>query len=172
MNKTITLDGKEYQIDAELLMKLINKEEIDSDVVEEVKLTGWERVEKNKEYYILDDDSGSSRSLEENDSVDNQRYNIGNYFSTESKAQEMADKIKLLLAMTKFRDENDRDYCGQTDGWCVFVDKYAYNDGSALIKAIWVNVASIFEITFTTHKLAEQCLELFEDDIKKVWGIE
>lgn len=34
MNKTITLDGKEYQIDAELLMKLINKEEITSDVME------------------------------------------------------------------------------------------------------------------------------------------
>lgn len=157
MDKRITIDGIEYNLVP------VNKEEIKSDVIEEVKLTGWERVEKGL-IYRINEDLGVYDIVKTIYDKDIFSEDL-NYFSTESKAQEMADKIELLLAITKWRDENDRDYDDDETGYLILIDNNEAN-------VDYCDIVGIFDVTFTSWQLANQALEIFMDDIKKVWGIE
>jgi len=138
MNKQITIDGIEYNLVS------VNKEEIKSDIIEEIKLNGWE-----------------SRDPWEDDSYE---MNINHIFSTVDKRDEMKNKIKLLLDISKWRDENDSNYGGETYGHAILVEQGAMHVGE-------IDTLSVIDIIFTNHFLAEQALEIFMDDIKKVWGI-
>lgn len=64
--------------------------------VEDIKLKRW-RAKRNEQYYTLDDYFEVFESEENNDHIDEKRYEYGSYFQTEQQAESAAEKIKELL---------------------------------------------------------------------------
>ena len=72
----------------------------------------FERAEKNASYCSVQLDDGCRVVMrrEEHWSVDNNYYNLPNYFYTKERAQEVADKIKFLLKLERLHDIYCPDY--------------------------------------------------------------
>ena len=72
----------------------------------------FERAEKNDCYYSVQLDNSCRVIIrrEEYCYVDNNRYNLPNYFHTEERAQEVLDEIKFLLKLERLHDIYCPDY--------------------------------------------------------------
>lgn len=72
----------------------------------------FKRVEKGASYYTiqLDDNCRVVMRREEHWGVDNNCYNLPNYFHTKKRAQEVADKIKFLIKLERLHDIYCPDY--------------------------------------------------------------
>lgn len=55
------------------------------------------RADRDRRYYFIDDEFTVRCSIEENLSLDSNRYEIGNYFRTLEQAEEYVEKIKSIL---------------------------------------------------------------------------
>ncbi len=55
------------------------------------------RADRDRRYYFIDDEFTVQCSIEENLSLDSNRYEIGNYFRTLEQAEEYIEKIKSIL---------------------------------------------------------------------------
>lgn len=68
----------------------------------------FERVKEGAIYYIIDFDAhrscGVYGDMEEGHPLDEASYNNNNYFRTEKRAQEVVDKINLLLKLERLHD--------------------------------------------------------------------
>ena len=149
---------------------------------EEVKeLTGYERVKKGEKYYYFDNTYLISQKIEgqtktvttdENQNTDDRRYVSGNYFSTLEAAIKEGGIITLYQKIKRFSVEN-----GWKDEMLCDVDFEKY--------LIYINYKmKIFEISsdkslpdilqvhFVSKEIAEKAIEIFGDEIKKVYGIE
>ena len=55
------------------------------------------RADRDRRYYFIDDEFIVRCSIEENLSLDNNRYKLGNYFRTTEQAEKYIEKIKNIL---------------------------------------------------------------------------
>lgn len=69
------------------------------------------RVNKGDKYYLINDD-GKDKNIftvafntEDYDNIDNKLFNGNNYFLTQERAQEVADKINFILRLERLHDE-------------------------------------------------------------------
>ena len=79
MNKTITLDGQEYEL-----------------VPKKVEGGRW-RAQEHSYYWTVSDDFRAIICSEDDVPIDNSRYEIGNYFRTEEQAKAASKAYKTLL---------------------------------------------------------------------------
>lgn len=56
------------------------------------------RAEYNERYYYFNSQLKIDSMMNENDTIDNQLYELGNYFKTEEEAQEYENKLKKILS--------------------------------------------------------------------------
>ena len=64
----------------------------------------FERVEKGEIYFTITGELDVIQSIEGGYSVDDNKYNVNNYFYTKERAEEVTDKIRLLLKLEKLHD--------------------------------------------------------------------
>ena len=70
----------------------------------------FERVEKGKIYYTVTGELNIIRCIEGGHIIDNNFYNANNYFYTQKRAQEVANKINFLLKLERLHDIFCPDY--------------------------------------------------------------
>lgn len=131
------------------------------EYIEPKQLIGWERVDKGKEFYYINELSmlkvGSERG-----SLANARNGVmANYFSTEEKAEEINFKQTLFRKLQRFSDENNENE-SERKYYIVynsFSDEFEVAFNSYLI--------GVGQVRFTSKKIAEKCIELFHEDLIK-----
>jgi hypothetical protein len=86
-----------------------------------------ERVPKNDMYFLIGITSGKARadtSYEDNDEIDDARFDNNNYFKTCERAQEVADKINFLLKLERLHDRFCPEYVPDwktcTGKWSIY----------------------------------------------------
>lgn len=134
----------------------------------------FERVKKDKSYYLLGDFSGKIIAHpipDDGSEIHKRRFENNNYFHTEERADEVADKINFLLKLERLYDTFCPDY------------KPDWNDG---IKAKWNVVFDYDEkkyvsywnavidshttVYFDSKKIADKVCEILNEEIKnEVW---
>lgn len=149
-------DGREYTVDVEI------EEQTE-------KVTGWERVKHNGNYWAIDGDSiYRYKELSTNDIEES--YNIANYFSTKEKAKEVNKVQTLMRKMWRWRDENDKvelkwkKGTGSSSKYYIF---YNNNDENWKINS-YIGYRHIFDVYFSTFELAQQCLDIFKDELNEI----
>lgn len=138
-----------------------SEEEIERLKVEAEK-PAFERVEKGQTYYYVSVECGKviTTCIEETGLLfDNEAFKNNNYFLTEKRAEEVADKINFLLKLERLHDIYCLNYVPNwNDGkykWYVFFDKEleSYNFTSDLF---WnKKVATYFDSEETANKVCE-----------------
>lgn len=138
-----------------------NENEIKKLEAEKEKPT-FERVEKDKNYYLLGDFRGKIIAHpipDDGSELHKRRFENNNYFHTEERADEVADKINFLLKLERLHDVYCPDYKPDWDDrkykWYVFFDKElkSYNFASDLY---WDRkVATYFDSEETADKVCE-----------------
>lgn len=81
----------------------------------------FERVEKGERYFTITGELKIIRGIEGGYPVDDNKYSVNNYFYTEERAQEVANKINVLLKLERLHDIYCPDY--QPD-WNSLGEKY------------------------------------------------
>lgn len=122
------------------------------------KVTDWERCELNENYIFLNDEDDIEIEAENNHKYDDKKYEICNYFSTKSKAREVANEQLLYRKMKKFRDENDE----YVDWFNTYRQAYyvGFSSEEKILKVTYVtNGRDLHTIYFTTKELAQRCLD-------------
>lgn len=121
----------------------------------------FERKIKQTYYYISaltgvvsDIDSG------EDGRIDIPRYKIGNYFHTKERANEVAEKIRMLLKLERFHDIFCPYYvpdwdCGDEEKYYVY-----YNHTEEVYKYEYVRVYKRNDVYFSTEKIAKKVCEI------------
>ncbi len=167
--KIIIENGK--AIDAELA-----EEQAKELGLVENKKTGWERAEQNKIYYSLDTCCGVAAYMEymEGDGIfdlNNNHYEVGNYFTDKSLAERMAKRISLMLRMQRWADENNTEPINWENGdqfkyfICYDHDRQVFRiDSNSIFQ-------SISRVYFLSKGLAEEAIKVFGDEIKEVLGV-
>ena len=67
----------------------------------ELKKKAGFRVKKGDDYYYISEDGKTGRYQEENDSVADCLYELGNYFKTEEEAKTMVKKLKAIAKVSR-----------------------------------------------------------------------
>lgn len=132
-------------------------------------ITGWERVAKGDCYYQLHALGYSVPIEEHNDNYDNNVYDCYNYFSTKEKANEINFKQTLFRKLKRFADEHNEkiDWC-DPDSYKFYI-YYDYGDGELRIHAN-KQVRRFGVVYFSSSELAEQAIELFNEDLLKYFN--
>ena len=164
----------------------MNKEELIKEYDEKAKALRDEfisKLEDDKEKFELTypEDGGSvyfinrgDKSITktrfwDNSTTDKNYFEIGEYFNTEQEAEQYMKERKLLFKLQQWaKEKND----GWELDWSNYDNKYViyYNAKTGFLGINtynWSNHISVLP-TFKTRKIAQECIDLFGEEIKEV----
>ena len=125
----------------------------------------FERVKYKKQYYYAYPIHGrmyAGSALDNDDDTDNYYYQNNNYFHTKERAQEVADKINLLLKLERLHDTFCPDFnLGLGDG--LNVDKYYVFYSFIYKRWVWSHVAhthDAVQVYFSTEEIAKKVCDI------------
>lgn len=93
MKVQATYKGKTVEID-------IPDEKLE-ELVKEQKKTGWEKLERSREYWYVTTSAGIDRNVEVGDVIDGWRYDCGNYFASKELAENISRYQSLDLRIRR-----------------------------------------------------------------------
>ena len=134
----------------------------------------FERVKKNENYYYLEFGSalGSTTIYSDADTghnIDKNRFDNNNYFHTKERAQEVADKINLLLKLERLHDVFCPDFnLGLRDG--LDVEKYYvyYNFvHEQWMSSCMIHASSVVQVYFSTKEIARKVCDILNAELKE-----
>lgn len=135
------------------------------EYIEPKKLKGWELANENCIYYFIND-KNVSKYYAEIWSVDNNRYDNANYFSTKEKAEEINFKQTLFRKLQRFSDENGGNEIDWNDEnqlkYCIVYDSKK--------KRVVTKIAAgkqFGQVYFQSFTAAQEAFGLFKDDLIK-----
>ena len=126
----------------------------------------FERVDKYKEYFSLTFDGGAmiceERDCGGNCYDDTNNFKCYNYFHTDKRAQEVADKINLLLKLERLHDTFCPEYVPDW-GNCWLSKYYIYQDKS--MGNIWIcgavsTESDAVQVYFPTEEIAQKVCDI------------
>ena len=129
-------------------------------------LTGWERVGENESYYSINGNCYVEEMTEDMCMEDKYYYEDANYFSTESKAEEIDFKQTLFRKLQRFSDENrgnEIDWSDCSKKFCINYDYY--NKKLDIFDHVFVK--QFGQVYFISEEIAQKAIELFHDDLIK-----
>lgn len=149
----LIIDGKEY----------ICRPVEETDAPERGRpRTGYERVNKEQEYYTVYNDVYDGIS-EENMQEDDENYSVGNYYNDEQLAVDIARAETLMRRIRQWQALND-----DAVDWSKVNQKYyiAYNRMGDGFYIFWDTAArDSGAIYFTTEEKAREALDVFRDEL-------
>lgn len=130
----------------------------------------FERVKKDKNYYLLGDFRGKIIAHpipDDGSELHKKRFENNNYFLTEERAEEVADKINFLLKLERLHDLYCPDYKPNWDDystskWYVVFD----NDKKGYI-SYRTTVTNSNTTYFDSKKTADKVCEILNKDIER-----
>lgn len=123
---------------------------------------------ENEPYEVIIEDGRIVTSCWTNHNMDCERYEQGNVFKTRDEAIRERDKRALLTRFNQFRDKCNGD-------WKPTINEKKYyiffNFEEQKFKIDWFFKIGIFELlgTFKNEADAERAIELFGDEIIRLW---
>ena len=135
------------------------------EYIEPKQLIGWERVDKGKEFYYINELS-MLKVESERGSLANARNGVmANYFSTEEKAEEINFKQTLFRKLQRFSDENG----GNKIDWNnadkpKYYISFNYSTNKFYIDFLY-KIAVFGSVYFVSEEVTQQAIELFHDDL-------
>lgn len=149
----LIIDGKEY---------ICRPVEENDTVKSERPCTGYERVNKNQEYYTTYNDFYDDIS-EENAQEDDENYSVGNYYSDEQFAADIARAETLMRRMRQWQALND-----EAVDWNNVIEHYyiTYNRNGNRFTILWDTATRDFgAIYFSSKEKAQEALDMFHDEL-------
>lgn len=134
--------------------------------VDEMK-NPYKRVNIGKRFYAINR-RGEVESLRDvNDYIDNEQFDLLNYFNSKNYAEYIAFKENLMRRMDKFAWNNN----AKVINWDDCSEKYCIKFSNARNKFIieWSCSYQLNDIYFTSREIAEKALEEFKDDLIKLY---
>lgn len=128
--------------------------------------SGWERVEEGDLYLTIDEEGLIYETTEDCHDMDDDRYNIANYFSTKEKAEEINFKQTLFRKLQRFSDGNrgnEIDWSDCSKKFCINYDYY--NKKLDIFDHVFVK--QFGQVYFISEEIAQQAINLFHDDLIK-----
>lgn len=138
-------------------------------LVEDTPKTEYERGKNGKLYYCVEEDGHLLRYAEGNDSADDNFYDVGNYYSDKTIAENNARADRLLRCLRQWQALNDKSISVEDwedhgkNKWCII---YGYG-----LEKLYVDYFHCIRlhnvIYFTTREKAEEAIEVFKDEL--IW---
>lgn len=160
MKAKLTIDNKEFEVE-------ISEEELKrlGEVDKKLNETGYEKGYWDDEFWYVDECGEVDLGTENNGFCGHDKYNVANYYSDKTVAENNARADTLMRKLRRLAVEHRQkaiDY--KNDEWYELY--YDYYDPS--IKVISVNYEKYFgTICFDSQKTAELAIEYYEDEL--IW---
>lgn len=131
------------------------------------RITGYERVKKEDNYYspcIYGDDA---KGVEKGSVIDDELYNIGNYYSDKIIAKNNARADRLLRQLRRWQAQNDEpisveDWNNESKKkWFII---YSYSSEEMYAEYYYI-MRLPNTIYFATKEKAEEAIEVFRDEL-------
>ena len=159
MKAKLIVEGKEFEID-------INHPELEK-LIKPEKKTGYERIKNTNFYYSISGDDIVTDRREMNSILDKQLYDISNYYSDKTVAENNARADKLMRQLRRFAVEHRKEEINWNNHselkWNIFFD---YSE-----KDFFVNyclyVKDLFGIYFDSEETAKLAIKTFRDEF--IW---
>ena len=132
----------------------------------------FERKNKGDDYFFISAYTGEIsivKTWESQNHSDDTRYDGCNYFHTKERAEEVADKIRLLLKLERLHDIYCPDYVPDW-GNCWLPKYYIYQDKS--MGNIWICSAvsadsDVVQVYFPTEEIAQKVCDILNAELEE-----
>lgn len=136
-------------------------------LAEERSRTGYERVEVEETYYLVDVDDEIT-NMKHNGQLDRDCYDVGNYYSNKTIAENNARADRLLRQLRQWQAQNDK-AISISDWKNENIFKYhieydCFNDFPFVVYTTRFRTPNT--IYFTSGEKAEGAIEVFKDELK------
>ena len=127
--------------------------------------------EPNEDYWLVEENSGIENNRWNYTPYDKPRYDQGHIFKTKQEAERERDKREILMRFNQFRDKCNGDW--KPDWEDKSEDKFfiLFNHESSELKSNWCLYSQPFSSFgfFKNIEDANRAIELFGDEIKRLW---
>lgn len=159
MKAKLIVEGKEFEID-------INHPELEK-LIKSEKKTGYERVENANNHYTIVCDNTITDYLEMNSTLNKHLYEIANYYSDKTIAENNARADRLMRQLRRFaveHREEEIDWNNHIEQkWYICFDYYE--------EVLFINsclyLKDLFNIYFDSKETAKLALKTFHDEL--IW---
>lgn len=160
------IEKKLESLKAEFLEKLEELQKEAEAQKEQEELKPW-KPEAGEEYFFVNNDLSIHCFCNYDDEVDNYNFEIGNYFHTEARAEQVAEKMRLLLRLEQLHDMLCPDYVPDwKDDRLKFYVYFDHEQGSLNITASsFCDALSL--VTFETRENAEKAAEILNKEMRE-----
>ena len=163
-DKSVQAEIPEEQLKETVLFEQLKK----LGLIEDKPKTGYERREEcnNKKYYFV---NTIDLVIEDENTVlfDQNRYDVGNYYSDKTIAENNARADRLLRCLRQWQAQNDKvisvsDWKNdKINKYCI---TYGYGDEKLYVDHYY-SIRLPNTIHFTTKEKAEEAIEVFKDEL-------
>ena len=161
----ITIDGKEYECQEIKIKTEAGEVVVNSDVAK--KETGYERVNTNMDYCVINTCNYVHVVPESNCDLDCDYYDNANYYSSKEIAENNARADKLLRQLRRFSAINrkiDINWLNTTQ--MKFLIRYDYDDKRLEVDGRYL-LRDFNTVFFDSVELAKQAIKEFKDEL--IW---
>ena len=137
-------------------------------LAEERSRTGYERVEVEETYYLVEVDDEIT-NMKHNGQLDRDCYDVGNYYSNKTIAENNARADRLLRHLRQWQAQNDEpisveDWNNESKKkWFII---YSYSSEEMYAEYYYI-MRLPNTIYFATKEKAEEAIEVFKDEL--IW---
>jgi len=158
MKAKLIVEGREFPIEIQdpELQKLLTPK----------KKTGYERVERGETYYYIDCDNDVGASEEQHLCGDADAYNVCNYYSDDTIAENNARADKLMRQLRRFAVEHRESNLGWKDNAVKFGIFYLYDSNELCVSSVY-NQREAGAVYFDSEHFACLAIETFHDEL--IW---
>ena len=160
MKAKLIIEGKEIEIE-------ISEEEYKKLQSEEEKKTGYERVPEYDGFYYESSEATVEDGLEEHTKLDDEYYDIANYYSDKTVAENNARADKLVRQLRRFAVEHRECGVNLND---INTEKYyiCYDYEGNELRTTFTFVARVFGVIyFDSEETAQAAIDEFRDEL--IW---
>ena len=135
-------------------------------LAEERSRTGYERVEVEETYYLVDVDDEIT-NMKHNGQLDRDCYDVGNYYSNKTIAENNARADRLLRQLRQWQALNDKSI--SVEDWNNESKKkwFIIYSSEEMYAEYYYIMRLPNTIYFTTKEKAEEAIEVFRDEL--IW---
>lgn len=136
------------------------------------KIEKFEYLFENcEDYWVLYQDGSTNNGTWNNHEIDCKRYDQGNIFKTQREAKRESERRALLTRFRQFRDKCNGDWkpdFKNDSSWKIYI---GFNHNENKMKVCSYLILEEFNLFgyFKNEADAERAVELFGDEIKRLW---
>lgn len=165
MKAQIIADDKTIEVE------LTKEQAEDIGLVEKQSTSNWGKIRKGTSYYWIGDDGGVNKEFvhDVSDLWDDNKYYIANCFGNIESAERWANILVLLSRIQRWADEHnqvkiDWNNLEQSKFSILYnMSKDAFDVEHSLYEL------SPFQVYFLSEELALEAIDIFKDDIRKIY---